>query len=260
MCVLLVCVSQIAENVRNPVKGNIINHPNGENNWPFVKDNIVRGLPHAHSRGMPHLPPCSMPPAQCAAARRWHSRRRVSSRAQEWARVLQDYSGKDVNPMNILAALRGDKEAIKLTDSRSTGKIIGSGPDDKIFFYFAVNRTPRKPQCRPMIRDRAATTRGVIRGLRISFSFSSSSFSSSFRCCFCCCWHSWPFLIFLAVLTGPRRAGADRHAGGLAGRLPLRTQPHRHRQGNRGRENTILLKTSPRSLWNTPLKVEEQHD
>ena len=53
--------NDIAENSRNPVKGNIINHPDGTNNWPFVKDNI-------------------------------------------------DYSGKAVNPMNILAALRGDAE------------------------------------------------------------------------------------------------------------------------------------------------------
>ena len=32
--------NDIAENPRNPFKGNIINHPNGTNNWPFVKDNI----------------------------------------------------------------------------------------------------------------------------------------------------------------------------------------------------------------------------
>ena len=53
-----------------------------------------------------------------------------------------DYEGKSVNPMNILAALRGDKDAIDCQGAKCTKKVIESTADDNIFFYFADHGAP----------------------------------------------------------------------------------------------------------------------
>ncbi|XP_047049253.1 vacuolar-processing enzyme-like [Lolium rigidum] len=56
-----------------------------------------------------------------------------------YAGVPKDYTGKDVNANNFLAALLGDKS--KLTGSGS-GKVVSSGPDDHIFVYYADHGGP----------------------------------------------------------------------------------------------------------------------
>jgi legumain len=48
--------------------------------------------------------------------------------------IPMDYTGADVNAQNVLAALQGDSEALKGVGS---GKVINSGPNDNVFFYFA---------------------------------------------------------------------------------------------------------------------------
>ncbi|KQJ90210.1 vacuolar-processing enzyme [Brachypodium distachyon] len=56
-----------------------------------------------------------------------------------YAGVPKDYTGKDVNANNFLAALLGDKS--KLTGSGS-GKVVSSGPNDHIFVYYADHGGP----------------------------------------------------------------------------------------------------------------------
>jgi legumain len=46
-----------------------------------------------------------------------------------------DYRGKDVTPQNFLAALRGDAKT-------ATGKVLNTGPDSKIFVFFADHGAP----------------------------------------------------------------------------------------------------------------------
>ncbi|CAG2179648.1 unnamed protein product, partial [Oppiella nova] len=45
--------------------------------------------------------------------------------------VPKDYTGDDVNPINFMAVLRGDR-----TLERNHKKVVKSGPNDHIFVYF----------------------------------------------------------------------------------------------------------------------------
>lgn len=71
----------IADYAENPLKGQVINKPNG--------DDVYAGVP-------------------------------------------KDYTGADVNAANFIAALKGDANAIK----GGSGKVIASGPNDKVFVAF----------------------------------------------------------------------------------------------------------------------------
>ncbi|CAB3991059.1 legumain, partial [Paramuricea clavata] len=53
--------------------------------------------------------------------------------------VLKDYTGAAVTPKNFLNVLKGDKDALRGTGS---GKVLGSGPDDDVFIYFADHGAP----------------------------------------------------------------------------------------------------------------------
>jgi legumain len=53
--------------------------------------------------------------------------------------VLKDYTGAEVTAKNLLKVLAGDAEAMKGIGS---GKVIASGPDDTVFFYFADHGAP----------------------------------------------------------------------------------------------------------------------
>lgn len=50
--------------------------------------------------------------------------------------VKIDFVGEDVTPSNFIAAITGDKSGIKITDQRSTGKILESTANDHVFIYF----------------------------------------------------------------------------------------------------------------------------
>ncbi|CAG2167204.1 unnamed protein product, partial [Oppiella nova] len=51
--------------------------------------------------------------------------------------VPKDYTGKDVNPSNLLAVLQGDQELAKRGK-----KVVNSGPNDHIFAYFGDHGFP----------------------------------------------------------------------------------------------------------------------
>jgi glycosylphosphatidylinositol transamidase (GPIT) subunit GPI8 len=46
---------------------------------------------------------------------------------------VQDYTGRNVTTSNFIAALLGEKEAIK----GGSGKVVNSGPEDHIFIYYS---------------------------------------------------------------------------------------------------------------------------
>ncbi|KAL1250676.1 hypothetical protein QQF64_018472, partial [Cirrhinus molitorella] len=52
--------------------------------------------------------------------------------------VPKDYTGKDVTPRNFLAALKGDRRAVKKTNP----KVITSGGNDTIFVYMSDHGGP----------------------------------------------------------------------------------------------------------------------
>ena len=50
-----------------------------------------------------------------------------------------DYSGKQITPKNFLGVLRGDATAMR---GVGTGRVIASGPNDRVFVYFADHGAP----------------------------------------------------------------------------------------------------------------------
>jgi hypothetical protein len=53
--------------------------------------------------------------------------------------VAIDYSGKQITPKNFLAVLRGDEAAMRGVGS---GRVVASGPADRVFVYFADHGAP----------------------------------------------------------------------------------------------------------------------
>ena len=51
---------------------------------------------------------------------------------------LQDYRGPDVTAENFLAVLLGEEPAV----IGSSGKVIKSGPDDRVFVFYADHGAP----------------------------------------------------------------------------------------------------------------------
>ena len=51
--------------------------------------------------------------------------------------IVIDYYGKDVTPENFIAVLTGDKDAVKKSDERTTGKVLTSTKDDNVYIYFS---------------------------------------------------------------------------------------------------------------------------
>ena len=51
---------------------------------------------------------------------------------------MQDYRGPDVNAENFLAVLSGAEPAVIGT----SGKVIKSGPDDRVFVFYADHGAP----------------------------------------------------------------------------------------------------------------------
>ena len=91
--VVLMMADDIAHSVHNPVQGSIIHRPDGQNNWPAIKDHI-------------------------------------------------DYAGKHATAANFLAALRGDSSAA----SGGSGRVLGSGADDRVFVYYSGLGCPLAPE------------------------------------------------------------------------------------------------------------------
>lgn len=56
-----------------------------------------------------------------------------------YAGVRKDYTGHQITPKNFLAVLRGDAVAMK---GIGTGRVVASGPSDRIFVYFADHGAP----------------------------------------------------------------------------------------------------------------------
>ena len=52
--------------------------------------------------------------------------------------MLQDYRGSDVNADNFLSVLAGEEPAV----IGSSGKVIKSGPDDRVFVFYADHGAP----------------------------------------------------------------------------------------------------------------------
>lgn len=45
---------------------------------------------------------------------------------------VQDYTGKDLTPENLFAVILGNKSLVK----GGSGKVVDSGPNDRIFIYY----------------------------------------------------------------------------------------------------------------------------
>ena len=56
-----------------------------------------------------------------------------------YAGVRKDYTGHQITPKNFLAVLRGDAVAMK---GIGTGRVVASGPSDRVFVYFADHGAP----------------------------------------------------------------------------------------------------------------------
>ena len=54
-----------------------------------------------------------------------------------YAGVVIDYYGEDVTPKNFLAAITGDADALKITDSRTNPKVLTSTENDNVYFFFS---------------------------------------------------------------------------------------------------------------------------
>ena len=89
--VLTFMFNDIAENPRNPVKGNIINRPNGDRRAPFALAALLETGQNVCAARVLTPPPT-------AGTNNW-----------PFVKGNIDYSGKDVTPANILAVLSGDK-------------------------------------------------------------------------------------------------------------------------------------------------------
>jgi len=57
-----------------------------------------------------------------------------------YAGVPKDYTNKYITPKNFLAVLRGDAAAMKTVPG--SGRVINSGPNDRIFVYFSDHGAP----------------------------------------------------------------------------------------------------------------------
>lgn len=55
--------------------------------------------------------------------------------------MLQDYRGPDVTADNFLSVLAGEEPAV----IGSSGKVIKSGPDDRVFVFYADHGAPGMP-------------------------------------------------------------------------------------------------------------------
>ncbi|GIX68900.1 legumain [Caerostris extrusa] len=53
--------------------------------------------------------------------------------------IPKDYTGHDVTPKNFLAVLKGNKKSVA---GAGSGKVLGSGPNDHVFIYFADHGAP----------------------------------------------------------------------------------------------------------------------
>lgn len=56
-----------------------------------------------------------------------------------YAGVRIDYSGEHVNAANVLAVLEGNASAVARVGS---GRVIGSGPHDRIFVFYSDHGSP----------------------------------------------------------------------------------------------------------------------
>jgi legumain len=54
----------------------------------------------------------------------------------------QDYSHTEVNAATFLAVLAGNASAAPLAGRHSSGRVIASGPTDKVFVYYADHGAP----------------------------------------------------------------------------------------------------------------------
>ena len=54
-----------------------------------------------------------------------------------YAGVVIDYYGEDVTPNNFLAAITGDADSLKITDSRTNPKVLTSTENDNVYFFFS---------------------------------------------------------------------------------------------------------------------------
>ena len=50
----------------------------------------------------------------------------------------QDYTGEDLTTSNLLGVILGNKTAI----NRGSGKVVNSGPNDRIFIYYSDHGSP----------------------------------------------------------------------------------------------------------------------
>ena len=55
--------------------------------------------------------------------------------------VRQDYSHSEVNSDNVLAVLAGDATRVS-AGKHSSGRVIASGPKDKVFVYYSDHGAP----------------------------------------------------------------------------------------------------------------------
>ena len=55
---------------------------------------------------------------------------------------LQDYSHTEVNAATFLAVLAGNASGVPLAGRHSSGRVIASGPTDKVFVYYADHGAP----------------------------------------------------------------------------------------------------------------------
>lgn len=56
-----------------------------------------------------------------------------------YANVPKDYVGRTITPQTFIAVLTGDKNAVK---RKGSGRVIESGPNDRVFVYFADHGAP----------------------------------------------------------------------------------------------------------------------
>tara|TARA_B110000285_G_C14949508_1_gene526046 strand:+ start:255 stop:554 length:300 start_codon:yes stop_codon:yes gene_type:complete len=53
-----------------------------------------------------------------------------------------DFKGKDVSKQNFDAILRGDVSALNITNEETTGRVLKSDKNSKVFLYFSDHGAP----------------------------------------------------------------------------------------------------------------------